>query len=1345
MFWIVLLLAGFFTSSAYGVKGHWETYEMIDGLPSADVYSVCQDRDGNLWFGTHQGASRYNGESFHNYSIKDGLAHNQVLAVIEDSDGNLWFGTNGGGVSRFDGESFENYSVKEGLAGNTVHSILEDRSGDLWFGTSGGVSRFDGAASENLRTDDGLLSNVVNAILEDRKGILWFGTSAGISRYNGETFGHFTMADGLVDNSIFTILQDRDGDLWFGTSQGISRFDGREFQNFTTEHGLAHNDVRAICQDEEGDLWFGTFGGGVSEYDGNRFRNYTVKDGLADDRVLSVFLDREGNLWFTTYGGGVSRYNRDFQTFTTEDGLPENSIISLFDARDGALWTGHGGAVKPGKGACRYDGVEFQTFTRRDGLADDSVYAIAEDHKGNLWFGTGEGVSRFDGARFQTFTKEDDLAHNIVRVIAVDRNGSLWFGTERGVIEFDGEKFIPPVPFPLLERSIRFHPSEPDGYRALLTSQLVAQGHFIQTGETLSLSDNDSYEVEFEGSFVFPFFGRPYTSVFVNSDGNLTFGAPDAASTARDFKRFLEGPPRIAALFNDLNPAAGGRILISQSEKRVSILYDAVPDFRTNRPDTFQVSLFSDGQIEIAFSGEISFRGGIVGISPGNTTTLHQVDYRADLPKNVPTGAIAGDVRGFTHTATRDILEDSGGNFWFTTYGDGIYKYDGSVLIHFTTEEGLTDNRARCVLEDEKKRLWFGTQNGVSVFEDGRFRTVLEANYVRDILQDRDGDLWFATNGNGVFKYDGVNSQHITTRDGLADNLVRELLEDSKGNLWFGTNNGLTKYTPPKSKILPLVRITQIIADEAYEGVREISFPSSTKQIVIEYKGTSFKTRFSDIRYTYKLEGVDSDWSTGTESRRVFYRDLKPGTYQFLVRAIDRDLNYSDPPASLDIAVMAPPFHKSTLFIILLVAGVFFIPSVVYASILTAQRRKAKAEFEPIPNPYIVGNPIRSKEMFFGREDDFRFVQAKLGAGEAGLVIVFAGERRSGKTSILFQILNGRLGEQFVPALLDMQAMAVDSEAEFLERMALGINESLLQAGINPAPTDTEFREGNSITDLREGNPIRTFERLIAETMESLDGKALLLMLDEYELIETKIDDGVLRPDLITFFASLLEAHPRLSLIFTGSRHLEQRNVTYWRVLIGKSLYRRISFLSDRDALRLITEPVEDRVIYPRGIPERIVRLTAGQPFYTQVVCQNLMDRLNEVQRNRVRQEDVDAVAQELADNPLPQMIYFWDGLEQEQQSALSFLGEVLEDSDRYASARMLADFAREQDLVGALNLTPLPELERVLDELFVREVLERERAGEGQYEYRFRADLFRLWARQAHSVWQQVSDSDKD
>ncbi|MDQ1329092.1 MAG: hypothetical protein QG641_2381, partial [Candidatus Poribacteria bacterium] len=207
----------------------------------------------------------------------------------------------------------------------------------------------------------------------------------------------------------------------------------------------------------------------------------------------------------------------------------------------------------------------------------------------------------------------------------------------------------------------------------------------------------------------------------------------------------------------------------------------------------------------------------------------------------------------------------------------------------------------------------------------------------------------------------------------------------------------------------------------------------------------------------------------------------------------------------------------------------------------------------------------------------------------------------------------------------------------------------------------------------------------------------------------------------------------KLSFIFTGSRHLEQRNPRYWSILIGKSIYRKISFLSELDTMRLIKEPVKGSVVYPKGIPERIYRLTSGQPFYTQVVCQNLVDRLNAVQRNRVTQDDINTVSQELAENPLPQMIYFWDGLERNQRIALSLLGEVLGDPIRYASAKAMLGFATEHNLDFEIEA----EMERMLDDLFTHDVLERERVGDGNYEYRFRVDLFRIWIRQSQSIWQ--------
>ena len=92
--------------------------------------------------------------------------------------------------------------------------------------------------------------------------------------------------------------------------------------------------------------------------------------------------------------------------------------------------------------------------------------------------------------------------------------------------------------------------------------------------------------------------------------------------------------------------------------------------------------------------------------------------------------------------------------------------------------------------------------------------------------------------------------------------------------------------------------------------------------------------------------------------------------------------------------------------------------------------------FKPIsPNPFIVGNPVRDASMFFGRKVEFELARKRFKDAEGGQLLVFCGERRSGKTSILYQIAQGRLGSEYLPVLIDMQSMAIE-ESGLLTRVA---------------------------------------------------------------------------------------------------------------------------------------------------------------------------------------------------------------------------------------------------------------------------------------------------------------------
>src|SRR5687768_7345716 len=209
-----------------------QNYTTDQGLPLSAVHSSCMDKDGNLWFGTYGGATRYDGHTFTNFTVTEGLISGGILSIFKDNEGNLWFGTIAG-LSRYDGRSFTSFTTAQGLADNKVSCIAADNQGNLWFGTKNGVSKYNGNSFTNYSTRQGLKNNEVNSILLDKNGNIWFGTSGGVSRYDASlptiagtrgndtvgqvtVFTNYSNIEGLINNHVTTILEDKNGNIWFG-------------------------------------------------------------------------------------------------------------------------------------------------------------------------------------------------------------------------------------------------------------------------------------------------------------------------------------------------------------------------------------------------------------------------------------------------------------------------------------------------------------------------------------------------------------------------------------------------------------------------------------------------------------------------------------------------------------------------------------------------------------------------------------------------------------------------------------------------------------------------------------------------------------------------------------------------------------------------------------------------------------------------------------------------------------------------------------------------------------------------------------------------------------------------
>ncbi len=149
------------------------------------------------------------------------------------------------------------------------------------------------------------------------------------------------------------------------------------------------------------------------------------------------------------------------------------------------------------------------------------------------------------------------------------------------------------------------------------------------------------------------------------------------------------------------------------------------------------------------------------------------------------------------------VLEDSAGNIWIGTMG-GVFRYNYTTGIHFTTENGLQTNEIISIGEDRWGNIWFGgflgknvsRYNGSNISNVPLF-TDNVSDIVSDIRIDNWGALWFGLIGSGAIRFDGSVMKQFGQNEGLKSPSVISIYPDSKGNIWFGTlSGGVFKYTP---------------------------------------------------------------------------------------------------------------------------------------------------------------------------------------------------------------------------------------------------------------------------------------------------------------------------------------------------------------------------------------------------------------------------------------------------------------------------------------------------------------------------------------------------------------------
>jgi hypothetical protein len=259
-----------------------------------------------------------------------------------------------------------------------------------------------------------------------------------------------------------------------------------------------------------------------------------------------------------------------------------------------------------------------------------------------------------------------------------------------------------------------------------------------------------------------------------------------------------------------------------------------------------------------------------------------------------------------------------------------------------------------------------------------------------------------------------------------------------------------------------------------------------------------------------------------------------------------------------------------------------------------------------IANPYVCGNPVRG-DIFVGRDDILNQIEGLWQNAQPPSLVIY-GHRRMGKSSILLN-LRDKFDKDTVFIDFNMQRVGtfIKSNGQLLHSLAVHLYDALEpEVSADWAePKLSNFTSGDDISLI--------FDRFLKELDKRRNGKRFAIAIDEFEIIDRKIEDKILEAGLIGYFRSVIQTYPWILFAFAGLPSLKEMTADYWEPLFGSVDSLLVSFLEPAAARKLITQPTTDfNLDYDTDAIDMIIQATAGQPYLIQLICHTLVSRFND-------------------------------------------------------------------------------------------------------------------------------------
>lgn len=791
---------------------------------------------------------------------------------------------------------------------------------------------------EDISAKTGLPKGSINCIEQDPTGFVWIGTWKGLFRYDGYSVVNFSKINpgfmALKISEVFVCGED----LWVGSFvTGLFRIDLTDYR-FTHYHTqaeadwrISNNDILTISSVPGGPVLVGTERGGLIVIG----EDHRVEK-ILDPQTLSSVVSNQQISKVVVFSHQEVVFGSNFLTFyNLETGLASNLtfpprsnyLTDFYRISDQELYVGTNAGFFRIKRSSAGDETEQILDIRTNSILKVKGYGT-----NNFFLGTSDGVYEFNAdtrsvRKFYFNQSEKTSNQNITKLKYTDDDAIL-IGSENGL-------------FSLVKRKQHFNSiglAGTDGTQPIITSIKKAGAQYFagSWGQGIFLINRGLNQLE-----------------------PVRFPESEAVASMSIYALEVEDKNIWFSCKNH-----HGVFSFDYSQTPFQLKYHQFFINESGEKQQYIVTsmLYSDywGLMLGTWEGLLFFQDKLTG----------QFKAITDKQNHLPS------TRNFS---IYSMVEDKDHNVWLSANGGGVVRLsieDQKIKQEFklTRSEGLISNFVTQVYQTRNNRIWIGTEEGLSYFENGRVESVFPKDVVIDVQsmkEDPIGFLWLGTQ-NGIIR---INSNQpdepyklFDQADGLSNQsfYINCIEQDENFTFYFGGFKGIDYFTPYKIEYnyrKPIPRLTgfalsnqKVFPATPEQSILKVNI-QQTRSIKLKHNQNTFSIEFGNLEYqipekcqfAYKLSGIDEDWNfRNSNNRMAYYTKLAPGEYTFQVKSTNNDGVWSEEPTKLSIRITRPFWATTWAYLVyfIVVMLLFFFYSYSRVSRIEAQHRQQLKEIE---------------------------------------------------------------------------------------------------------------------------------------------------------------------------------------------------------------------------------------------------------------------------------------------------------------------------------------------------------------------------------------------------------------